>query len=143
MLESISCTLFSMCVCVPPLVAPLFLELPEDVTTITGESANFSCRASGVPPPTVQWFKLENTSLLLMDGVKYSLHYSVEGDEVSNELTIVNITLSDSGVYQCQAGNEVNEIVSNATLEVQGITCIIYTQCIIHTQCIIYTQCIP
>ena len=44
----------------------------------------------------------------------------MQENQVSNQLTIVNITLLDSGVYQCRAENEVDAIASNATLEVQG-----------------------
>ena len=55
-----------------------------------------------------------------MDSDKYSLEVSTEENQVSNQLTIVNITLLDSGVYQCRAENEVDAIASNATLEVQG-----------------------
>ena len=105
-------------------MAPRFIELPQNVTNITGGSAVFYCRASGLFPLTVQWLYLENTSLALENSEKYSLQVSIEGDQVLNQLTIVNITLFDSGVYQCRAENQAGEIASNVTLEVQG-TCIV------------------
>ena len=55
----------------------------------------------------------------------------MEGNQVSNQLTIVNITLFDSGVYQCRAENEVDEIASNVTLEVQGtVVCVCVCVCV-------------
>ena len=107
------------------LVAPRFVEVPQSVTNFVGGSAVFDCRASGLLPLTVQWFYLNNTSLVLMDSDKYSLEVSTQENQVSNQLTVVNITLSDSGVYQCRAGNEVDEIAWNVTLEVlvQGTNC--------------------
>ena len=39
------------------LARPGWIEKPVAVDTSEGESAEFKCRASGLPGPTITWFK--------------------------------------------------------------------------------------
>ena len=74
----------------------------------------FECSATGVPAPTIVWFR---DDLLLHGGVDPRITFSVptetvistmsEGDVflVSNNLTLTNTMNSDSGTYICLAFN--------------------------------------
>uniref|UniRef100_UPI00358F18AB contactin-2-like n=1 Tax=Myxine glutinosa TaxID=7769 RepID=UPI00358F18AB len=69
------------------------------------------CEAWAQPAPTYEWLK--NGELLL----------SVNGSSMagSSSLEIENVTLSDSGMYQCVARNKHGEILSNAELRVLSL----------------------
>lgn len=69
------------------------------------QNVTFTCSASGDPVPVITWSK---------DGG----HVSVETQE---SLTLLNVSREDSGIYACNASNEVGSILSTAELFVHLI----------------------
>ncbi|KAJ7323710.1 Hemicentin-1 [Desmophyllum pertusum] len=86
--------------------APTINYFPQSKYTVN-ETNNVTmvCRATGVPPPTITWFKTGNSKELA-----YGEQY-----------LIVNTTGSDDGTYTCMAKNELGQDSSEITLNVQMI----------------------
>ena len=72
---------------------------------------NFSCRASGVPTPTLAWV-FNNADL--PSGIN---QYSYEGESF---LKLLSVTKGMEGTYKCKAKNKANTSISSATLLVYG-----------------------
>ena len=72
---------------------------------------NFSCRASGVPTPTLVWVfnNAERPS-----GINQFNH------EVESLLKLLGVTKGMEGTYKCKAKNKANTTISSATLRVYG-----------------------
>lgn len=61
--------------------------------------------------PTVQWFGIHKN--MLLNDNKTNIEPGL--------LTIRNLSIEDSGVYECIAGNSFGQISQSITLQVQGI----------------------
>ena len=61
-----------------------------------------SCNASGTPPLTVSWIKVDSL-------VRFK----------TRDLVLTNIDRSESGEYRCEASNECGDASETATIEVQ------------------------
>ena len=72
---------------------------------------NFSCRASGVPTPTLVWV-FNNADL--PSGINQFNH---EGESF---LEFLSVTKGMEGTYKCKAKNKANTTGSSATLRVYG-----------------------
>ena len=72
---------------------------------------NFSCRASGVPTPTLAWV-FNNAEL--SSGIN---QYSYEGESF---LKLLSVKKGMEGTYKCEAKNKANTRISSATLRVYG-----------------------
>ena len=72
---------------------------------------NFSCRASGVPTPTLVWV-FNNADL--PSGIN---QYSYEGESF---LKLLSVKKGMEGTYKCEAKNKANTSISSATLRVYG-----------------------
>ena len=72
---------------------------------------NFSCRASGVPTPTLAWV-FNNAEL--SSGIN---QYSYEGESF---LKLLSVKKGMEGTYKCEAKNKANTTSSSATLRVYG-----------------------
>lgn len=83
---------------------------PSDTQGFLGQSVRLSCRATGVPPPTITWKFNSNT---ILPSRKYAV------DSVGN-LDITDLRKSDEGVYTCQASNDEGFAVADARVTVQG-----------------------
>lgn len=90
------------------LARPVLLIRPENVSVRPGESAEFSCRAKGDPPPTVVWSREQGP---LPNG-----RYLVNPD---NTLQIHYVTAKDSGRYTCTVVNDVGMVSVSAQLLVE------------------------
>jgi len=83
---------------------PLITEHPEDVSVRRHEPTTLNCKADGVPPPTIEWFKdgekIKNTGnrMMLPSGSLFFLHV---------------IHHKDTGTYWCVAINSVGTATSN------------------------------
>ncbi|PFX12102.1 Fibroblast growth factor receptor 3 [Stylophora pistillata] len=77
-----------------------------------GSPVNFSCRASGVPTPTLVW-------VLNNDGYRHCDISQTEHDGESL-LVIPIVTKAMNGTYKCEARNKANTTSSTATLRVYG-----------------------
>ena len=83
-----------------------FVTLPVPLTVIAvpptgryvnvGDSATFTCNASGVPTPNIIWYR---------DGKQInSSHYEISSITASSsQLTINNVSHADHGYYVCRA----------------------------------------
>ena len=72
---------------------------------------NFSCRASGVPTPTLVWV-FNNADL--PSGINQFNH------EEKSFLEFLSVTKGMEGTYKCEAKNKANTTISSATLRVYG-----------------------
>ena len=72
---------------------------------------NFSCRASGVPTPTLVW--VFNNADLPSDINQFN-------HEVESFLKLLSVTKGMEGTYKCKAKNKANTSISSATLRVYG-----------------------
>ena len=72
---------------------------------------NFSCRASGVPTPTLVWV-FNNADL--PSGINQFNH---KGESF---LEFLSVTKGMEGTYKCEAKNKANTTSSSATLRVYG-----------------------
>ena len=91
------------------------------------DPVTFECTATGIPPPTIQWFRdgvLLSSDVMLSEpsqtivSTSTGLIYQVE-----HTLTFVTTTASDTDTYTCEASN-INVVQPTAaqtfTLFVQG-----------------------
>ena len=92
-------------------VSPQIIEPPINQSVTEGNSVNFSCRASGVPTPTLAWV-FNNADL--SSGIN---QYSYEGESF---LKLLSVTKGMEGTYKCEAKNKANTTSSSATLRVYG-----------------------
>lgn len=93
--------------------APEFSVELEEVRTFDGGEAKMECRLTGVPKPTVTWYK--------EDEIIYSteeFRVSFEDDVCS--LFIPDVYPEDSGKYTVVAKNEFGTASSSAELFVSG-----------------------
>uniref|UniRef100_A0A3Q4GCU5 Contactin 4 n=2 Tax=Neolamprologus brichardi TaxID=32507 RepID=A0A3Q4GCU5_NEOBR len=90
---------------------PHLIETPEDVQKLIDDSLAWECKATGKPKPSYRWMKngenLESTEERIQ--------------VASGVLSISRLTLTDTGMYQCVAGNKHGEVYSNAELRVIAV----------------------
>ena len=60
---------------------PTIVTAPQNVSTISGQSARFQCEVSGAPKPVVTWTKRECTHCLLL---LHSLCLSIVTNDVTS-----------------------------------------------------------
>ncbi|XP_023247283.1 roundabout homolog 1-like, partial [Copidosoma floridanum] len=88
-------------------VKPYFLKAPSNQTILMDQTAEFSCRVGGDPPPDILWRRHDGKMPI---GRGHIL------DDKS--LKIERVTTSDQGTYICEAENGVGTISASATLTV-------------------------
>ncbi|PFX16227.1 Hemicentin-2 [Stylophora pistillata] len=93
------------------IVSPQITESPINQTVTEGYSVNFSCRASGIPTPTLAW--VFNNSDLPSGSNKTD-------QEVESILELTRVTKEMKGTYKCTATNKESSTSSSATLIVYG-----------------------
>uniref|UniRef100_A0A8C6P3X7 Contactin 4 n=1 Tax=Nothobranchius furzeri TaxID=105023 RepID=A0A8C6P3X7_NOTFU len=92
---------------------PHLIEKPQDVQKLIDDSLVWECKATGKPKPSYRWMK--NGENMESTEVRSRI-------QVANEvLSISRLTLSDTGMYQCVAGNKHGEVYSNAELRVIAV----------------------
>lgn len=74
-------------------IYPVVKVIPEKITISQGSSTELRCEASGVPPPTIKWTKLDAA------GNEKNI------EQVGQILYIRNAQVNDRGVYICVANN--------------------------------------
>ena len=106
------------------LVVALFIyQHAEDVITSHSTNASFNCSATGLPRPTIKWYKqLQNGTLQLINSAgKYSISSLASGTQnLTSQLTISGTALTDTGTYVCQAISANKNETSSAFLTVLG-----------------------
>ena len=92
---------------------PHFISQPRSRVALQGERTTFSCHAGGYPPPTVTWFRNDQSQQPLQQNARLLL--SPYGD-----LTLVGVMLKDDGTYRCLASNAKGSVQAFAVLTVHG-----------------------
>ena len=92
-------------------VFPQIIEPPINQSVTEGNSVNFSCRATGVPTPTLVW--VFNNGDLPSDINQFN-------DKGESFLEFLSVTKGMEGIYKCEAKNKANTTSSSATLRVYG-----------------------
>ncbi len=88
-----------------------------------GSSAVFSCDALASPDHTVSW-TFTDFNQTVMDIVS-NIKYTIAGDRSGSrfgELTVMNVTYEDRGVYTCSSANSIGTVTASANLTVHGKT---------------------
>ena len=85
-----------------------------------GDTASFTCQATGVPFPTISWYF--NGALVNMSNtMKYTTsEVTLNTTTINNTLTITSVESSDVGTYTCNATNVVSRDTSSGVLTVNG-----------------------
>lgn len=84
---------------------------PRNQTVPEGKATNISCKATGVPKPTITWkFKGEDVPSGAI----------VNDIEEGTLLQLRNTTKGMEGTYECTAENKANTTASSATIHVLG-----------------------
>ena len=81
-------------------IAPQFLEEPEPAFEKLFAEVTLICRASGVPPPIIKWYKDDGPDPISFEGT-----YIID-----------QVQLPQRGQYYCTAENVVNTITSTRAL---------------------------
>uniref|UniRef100_A0A669D5Y8 Contactin 4 n=1 Tax=Oreochromis niloticus TaxID=8128 RepID=A0A669D5Y8_ORENI len=80
---------------------PHLIETPQDVQKLIDDSLAWECKATGKPKPSYRWMK--------------------NGENLEHVSVCPRLTLTDTGMYQCVAGNKHGEVYSNAELRVIAV----------------------
>ncbi|KAF4519554.1 hypothetical protein B566_EDAN004758 [Ephemera danica] len=96
------------------LIYPTFTKNPGNLTQTTGSTAILECVAEGVPKPQIAWQKDGGNDF---PAARERRMHVIPADHM---FFIVNVKLSDMGLYSCTAENEAGKIVTNASLTVLG-----------------------
>lgn len=75
---------------------PTASVVPEVIYGNVGDSASFTCTATGVPTPNITWYR----SGKQVSGSSYEIILVTAN---SSQLTIKNVTHADHGYYECRA----------------------------------------
>ena len=92
-------------------VSPQIYVSPRNKSVPEGHPVNFSCKATGVPKPTISWTFNDGD---LPSGINETSHG--EG----SFLELLYTTKHMEGIYECTAENKVNTATSSAYLHVFG-----------------------
>ena len=97
--------------------ATISLEVIDQIQD-EGDTASFSCQATGEPVPTISWYF---NGALLADGATHTIsETSVDTITINSTLTIMSVQSSDVGTYTCNATNVVSSDTSSGVLTVNG-----------------------
>lgn len=96
-----------------PHEAPLFLQHLEDLTALENDKTEFRVAFSGIPPPTIAWFK--------DDYEIFSSRRTAITTSDSTSLLVFHQTLpSDEGEIKCTATNRSGHAVTKARLSLEA-----------------------
>ena len=73
---------------------------PQDLIVAESQSVVFTCIATGVPAPTIMWYK---SDIIIANGVTNI----TLGTTVQSNLTISSSDIDDDGIYMCVASNKI------------------------------------
>ena len=83
-----------------------------------GDTASFTCQATGQPVPTISWYF---NGTLLVNGMEHMISMmSLNTTTNSSTLTIMNVQSSDVGTYTCNVTNVISTDNSSGVLTVNG-----------------------
>ena len=103
-----------------------------DQTLNNGDTASFTCQATGQPVPIITWY-FSGTPVDEANTMKYTTSMmSLNTTTIRNILTIMNVQSSDVGTYTCNATNVVSSDTSSGVLTVNG-ELLYYVEIVKHT----------
>ena len=118
------------------LAQPTATTTPAMVTLNEGDNLTITCKATGVPAPSVTWSRADGSSLTDSRYVISDISSSMVVNDVyqvTRNLTIMNIIREDAGeTYGCIVTNAVNTLQSNVIITVQCKWIIIYMYLYVH-----------
>ena len=95
----------------------------ENQTLNEGDTAIFTCQATGTPIPSISWY-FNGAPVDKNNTMKYMISdMSLNHVTKSSTLTIVNILPSDNGTYTCKATNFASNHSSTGVLNVNSKYC--------------------
>lgn len=97
---------------------PTITERPLNTDLITGITHGFTCAFRGRPLPAILWKK--NGGILSNSANVIITHDAMDDSSIVSTLTLVNATLEDIGVYECNATNQVNDVAATFNINVFG-----------------------
>ncbi|XP_075014708.1 neural cell adhesion molecule L1-like protein [Calonectris borealis] len=96
---------------------PRWIKEPEGGVYSVGTNLVLLCEAIGNPEPTIQW---------KLNGMPVDSR-TFRGRISAREVSLTNLQLQDSAVYQCEASNKHGTILANANVNVLNIAPLILT----------------
>ena len=114
-------------------VPPSFIDVLLSKTFgILGGNVSINCTAYGVPRPTVTWRKNNEHISSSYPGITI-INDNVTVHQVTSYLILSHISHNDSGIYQCNATNElveVKSIMSSGIIDILSKSkALLYNQC--------------
>ena len=104
------------CILVIPAISPKVMDQAQN----EGDTASFTCQATGEPVPTISWY-FNGASVNESNTIKYAISMMpLNATTINNTLTIMNVQSSDVGTYTCNATNVVSNDTSSGVLTVNG-----------------------
>ncbi|XP_072421818.1 hemicentin-1-like isoform X1 [Chiloscyllium punctatum] len=96
--------------------APLFLEMPSDMSVTIGKNVTLPCSAVGEPVPQVTWRRLDGQPIFSKtDSMSFVSQLE------TGSLFIEGVWLDDEGMYVCEAQNLFGVIRSEVALTISGL----------------------
>ncbi|VDO27823.1 unnamed protein product [Haemonchus placei] len=92
---------------------PQFLVHPQSVAAKAGETVVFTCKTTGVPPPTLEWCRVDGTPI--QSGGKFKIEHGHAGD---SKLIIEKVDANDANTYAAIARNSGGTFQSRFMLNV-------------------------
>ena len=93
-------------------VAPTIEDDEPEVAVTVGSRAVLVCDADGLPKPDITWMK-DGTELATTSGSQYTV-------QRTGSLQLSEVTVNDSGLYECIATNDAGTARRQVVLSVQG-----------------------
>ena len=104
-------------------VSPVIIIGIVNTTAIESENITLSCQTTYSINTTVTW-KVNGNDVDIFNVSKYRIMKRVISETiVESNLMIINVTLSDVGMYTCVAENKAGNDISNGVLRVNGKYC--------------------
>ena len=107
---------FHIIIIVSPMVTSVYPDTSQMSYTVNvGEAVTFECVATGIPPPSITWYR--NGTELDNNNTRVTFNYTSgavtvmdgEGEmifEITRTLILNTTEDGDSGIYECRASNE-------------------------------------
>ena len=89
-------------------------------TVNEGDKALFICQTTGSPIPNIIWY-FNGFPLVSENSTKYMIsEMSINSTVKSSTLTVIDVALTDIGIYLCNATNTESSNTSSGMLAING-----------------------
>ena len=117
--------------CLYFLVPPIITLPPRDQAARVGEEVTFTCSATGIPDPTIEWFFEETTKVYssLLPSCFCNCNYvmieksfaTIQVSQNESRLRVSDVTVGKEGTYKCVASNSPDtSAAASAKLTIYG-----------------------